>query len=283
MIPIFLRPSGLSSFFDCQSRWAATNLDKLKTITGSKAHIGTSIHRATEQADVVRYQDNEITKEVIELVEHTAVESFNNPQEDILWEEKDQIEGEKIVRGLSKKYAKDVAPNLIVAAHELLITGDEAVEFTDLCITIGGTIDLVLQNKAGLFVADKKTGKNAVSSDGTVEVMKHKLQLGAYEILADTFLRKQGFDGIGSDSLIIGMQTNKTEDKQRIGLGYTKGSQAQVVKALKFIRLAVDNAVANKKDEELFSDNFSENPSSYMCSEKYCPRFNQCSFYGGQK
>lgn len=278
-IQLFIRPSSIGGFFDCNARWAAIHLDKMKSMTGSKAHLGTSIHKATEKADVARFENKEITKEVIELVEHTAVEMFNNPTEDVVWEDKDKQDGEAIARSLSKKYAKEVAPSLVVAASELSVSYDDAIEFTDLNVTIGGTVDLVLQNKQGLFVADKKTGKTAVDSSGSVNAAKYRLQIGAYEILADHFLRKNGFDGITTDSLIIGMTTAKTEASQRIGFGYTRGSQEHVVKALKFIRSAVDNAENAKRDDELFSDHFAENPNSFMCSEKYCPRFKQCSFF----
>lgn len=278
-IPLFIRPSSIGGFFDCNARWAAIHLDKMKSMTGSKAHIGNSIHKATEKADLIRLDNKEITKEVIELVEHTAVETFNNLDQDIELDDKDRIDGEQIARNVSKKYAKEVAPNLVVAASELSVSYGDAIEFTDLNITIGGTVDLVLQNKQGLFIADKKTGKTAVDSSGWVNAAKYRLQIGAYEILADHFLRKNGFDGITTDSLIIGMTTAKTEANQRIGFGYTRGSQEHVVKALKFIRSAVDNAENAKRDDELFSDHFAENPNSFMCSEKYCPRFKQCSFF----
>lgn len=207
---VVIRASALPDFLDCPARAEAKHLLGKQCPTTGKALLGKAVHRATAV-----YDESVITGKGIKIDEAAgaAVDVFQKPDEDVAFDEgENPRELERIAISLHTKYCKSIAPTREYVAVEVHC---ERVDITDIGIALTGTTDRVRKVNGGHGISDLKTGKSAVRSDGHVETKGHAYQLGVYEILAEHALGIR----ITEKAEIIGLQTNKTEDKQRVATG----------------------------------------------------------------
>ena len=135
-------------------------------------------------------------------------------------------------------------------------------------IALTGTVDRVRRTEEGYGIADIKTGKSAVGSDGTCKTQGHAAQLAVYELLAE---HSTGIC-IKAPAQIIGLQAAKTERGQRAATGTISGGRELLIGGEDFPGLLEMAATL------IHSGNFYGNPRSNGCGKKYCPIFNICKW-----
>lgn len=260
---IQIRASSLGALFDCPKRWSAIHLEKKRLPSTGKSILGQAIHAST-----AFYDQKVLDEDVVSVDESAAiaVDAIYKPNEEVVWEEDcPQNDAEKIAISLHAKYCESIAPTLTYKAIEIEC---ERLEITDIGIALTGTTDRVTSTKDGLGIADLKTGKTVVSSDGTVKTQGHAFQQGVYELLASHAIGEK----IQTPSIIIGMNTAKTPASQRVGIGYIEDAASTLVGD-------EDNpGVLQMASNIIHSGLFFGNPKSMMCHGKYCPEYNNCKF-----
>ncbi len=126
---------------------------------------------------------------------------------------------------------------------------------------------MVRRTDDGLGIADLKTGKTAVSADGTVKTQGHAAQVGVYEILAQAALGVP----MEAPAQIIGLQVAKTDKGRRVGTGEISFAREVLLDGPEgepgFLRMA---------SRLVHSGDFYGNPRSPLCSEKFCPAYRIC-------
>jgi hypothetical protein len=261
MTPVTIRASSLSGLFDCPARWVAVHMEGRRSPQSGAAALGTAIHAGTAVFDSER-----VARQVPSLsaAEDAAVESVRQPRQETIWDEEGADKAEKIARSLVSRYCTIESPRHEFVAVEASV---ESLHITDLGIVLTGHVDRVCAAESGHGIADLKSGKTAVSADGTVKTQGHGAQLGVYELVAEaaTGLR------ITEPAQIIGLQTNVTPEKQRIG-------RAEVHGAREVLLGDGDNPGLLAIASQIVHGAIPAwgNPRSMLCSVNYCPNFATC-------
>ncbi|SHN66688.1 PD-(D/E)XK nuclease family protein [Desulfovibrio litoralis] len=259
---IRLRASSLPDLLDCPRRWESKNIYKKYLPKTEIALLGTAIHKGTAAFDLGVLNLQEIS---VDDAVGVAVEEIWQPKDEIKFEELTQADLEKITKPLVTKYCNEYARTLKYLAVELTCPD---LLISDLGIILTGTTDRVYQDEfENIGIIDVKTGKTAVSADGTVKTSGHKTQLAVYELLTAHAL---GCD-LTAPALIIGMQTGATAKAQRIGIGTVKNAKDVL------IGNSLEKGVLTHASNVLHSGIFYGNPKSMMCHVKYCPNFLTCT------
>lgn len=258
-----IRASALSDFLDCPARAEAKHLLGKRTPTTGAAQLGTAVHASTAAFDQSALDGAGLT---IDETAAAAVDAIYKPEHDVVWDDDyPPTDAERTARALHAKYCTTIAPGQDYAAVEVKC---ERLEITDIGLALTGTTDRVRKTGDGYGIADVKTGKTAVGSDGHVETKGHTYQLGVYELLAE---RASGLP-ITEPAQVIGLQTGKTDKAQRVGLGEIVGAREVLV--------GEDDSpgVLEIVAKMIHSGLFPGNPRSMMCGPKYCPIYSTCKF-----
>ncbi len=259
---VFIRASSLSELFDCAHRWEGKHLLGITGPTGGAAQLGTAVHAGTARFDASRLPGGDPM--TADAAAGAVVDAIYKPEKDVDWGDTSKREAERIALALHSRYCADVAPKQRYLGVEVTC---EKLELPDLGIALTGTNDRVritADGKTG--ITDLKTGKRAVGTNGRAEVAKHALQLGVYELLAS---HAMGIP-IDAPAQVIGMNTGNTPATQRIGTG-----EVQNARDLLLGRDGEPGAL-ELAAEIIRAGVFPANPSSFLCSPKYCPRFGSC-------
>lgn len=259
--PVTIRASSFGSLFDCPARWIAIHLEGRRTPQNGKAALGTAIHAGTAVYDCDRVA-HQIPS--LSAAEDAAIEAVRKPREDVVWDEDGADKAEKIARSLVGRYCTIESPRHEFVAVEASV---ESLRITDLNIVLTGQVDRVQETESGYGVADIKSGKTAVGTDGRAKTQGHGAQLGVYELVAEaaTGLR------IDAPAQIIGLQTNVTPEKQRIGIGEITGAREVLLGDDQTPGLLVVASKIVHGEMPAWG-----NPKSMMCHATYCPNFNTC-------
>lgn len=260
---VTIRASALKDLFDCPARFEAKHIRGMRMPSNGKAQLGTAIHASTALFDSSALAGQGLTADECT---GALVDAIHRPDQDVEWDEDLQpTDAEKIGRALHAKYCGDIAPTQDYAAVEVTC---ERLEISDIGLALTGTTDRVRRTESGFGIADLKTGKAAVRTDGTVDTARHAMQLGVYELLAEN---ASGIP-ITEPAQIIGMQTGKTEKAQRVGT-------AAVHTARELLIGTQDQpGVLEHASNLIHRAMFFGNPSSPLCHEKYCPAFKTCHY-----
>ena len=259
---ISIRASSLSELFDCPARWEAKHLLGRRMPSSAASQLGTAIHAGAAAFDVSRINNTGIT---VDEAAAAVVDAIYKPESDVQWDGEKPAEAEKIGIALHRKYCTLISPTREYAAVEIKC---DSLEITDLGITLTGTIDRLRVTDNGYGITDIKSGKTAVSADGTVNTSAHGYQLGAYELMAECASGLR----ITEQAEIIGMQTGNTDKGQRIGTGEIAGAREMLLGD------GDTPGVLEMASKIVHSGSFYGNPKSMLCSAKFCPIFNQCKF-----
>ncbi len=260
--PVIIRASSLGALFDCPARWAAIHLDGKRMPTSGKAMLGKAVHASTAVFDQSVIDGSGIT---ISEAAAAAVDVIHKPDEEVAWDDDSPSDAESIALSLHQKYCTVIAPKQIYSAVEVQC---DALEITDLGITLTGTTDRVRATEDGFGIADLKTGKTAVNADGVVATKGHSYQQGVYELLAE---KGSGLP-ITAPAQIIGMNTAKTEKSQRVATAEIHGARELLVGDEE------SPGVLQMASKLVHSGDHWGNPKSMMCHEKYCPIYQACKF-----
>lgn len=259
---VFIRASSLAELFDCGHRWEGKHLLGMQSKTGGAAQLGTAVHAGTAAFDASRLPGG--SPLTIDDAAGAVVDAIHKPERDVDWGDTPVRQAEKIALALHTKYCADVAPKQTYSGVEVTC---ERLELPELGIALTGTNDRVRVLPNGkLGIADLKTGKRAVRPDGKAETAKHALQLGVYELLAT---HAMGIP-IEAPAQVIGMNTGTTPASQRIGTGEVRNARELL------LGQEGEPGFLEKAAAIVRSGVFHANPSSFLCSSKYCPRHGSC-------
>ncbi|MGE0745259.1 MAG: RecB family exonuclease [Rhodospirillales bacterium] len=258
-----IRASSFGSLFDCPARWVAVHMEGRRTPQAGTAALGTAIHNGTAVFDKDRVAG---IAPSLEAAEDAAVESINRPREETIWDDEGRDKAEAVARSLTQRYC-----TLESLRHEFVAVeaSVEALHITDLAIVLTGHVDRVRRVDDQHGISDIKSGKQAVGTDGRARTHGHAAQLGVYELVA------QAATGLVIDApaQIIGLQTNLTPEKQRIGTGEITNAREPLLGDESHSGLLHMASRIVHGETEAWG-----NPKSMMCHERYCPNFKTC-FY----
>lgn len=261
---ITIRASSFSDLFDCPARWEAKHVRGLRLPSSGAAQLGRSIHAGAAAFDVARIEGDPIS---IDDAAGAVVDALHKPENDVAWEDLTPQSAEGIALVLHGRYCREIAPSQTYIGVEVAC---ERVEITDLGLAITGTTDRVRVTADGeVGITDIKTGARAVDSKGNVETASHLAQLGAYELLTGQAIGRQ----VTAPAQIVGMQTGKTAQAQRVAVGTANARLALVGNE-------EQPGLLQMAAKVLHSGLFYGNPRSYLCSAKYCPAHGTCRFRG---
>ena len=261
-----VRSSSWGELFDCAHRWEAKHILDMRSPSSFRAHLGTSIHASTAIYDQSLMDGSGIT---IDDAAGIFVDTLRNG-DDVLPDESLSVrKAEEIGLLLHTGYCSTISPKYQYKAIELS-PEPLLIEVPESAITIEltGTLDRsrIRADGAGISIADLKTGAQAVNPDGKAKIGHHYMQLGVYELLAEHSLAET----ITGPAEIIGLQTNQ---KARIGTACVARPRDLLIGSPDAPGLIQYAAMM------LSSGNFLPNPSSQLCSEKYCVRWSVCKFH----
>lgn len=259
-VPVTIRASSFGSLFDCPARWISIHLEGRRTPQSGKAALGTAIHAGTASFDAERVAGQ--TPSVSTAVD-AAMESIRKPRDETIWDG-EQDKSEKIALSLTAKYCNEESHKHQFVAVEASV---ESLLITDLGIILTGTTDRVELTDEGYGIRDIKSGKTAVGTDGKAKTHGHGAQMGVYELVAESATKLP----ITAPAGIIGLQTNLTADKQRIGTGEIVGARDVLLGDAENTGLLVTAARLVHGEIPAWG-----NPKSMMCHRNYCPAFATC-------
>lgn len=261
---VTIRASSLGDFTDCPARAEAKHLIGLKMPSTPPSLIGTAVHKSTAVFDQSTIEGAGLTPDDAAAA---AVDTIQKPDEDMDWTgDTGPKDAENIAVALHKLYCAEIAPKQDYAAVEVQC---ERLDITDLGISLTGTTDRIRRVDDGFGIADVKTGKRAVSAQGTVETKGHAYQMGVYELLAEN---ASGLP-VTAPARIFGLQTGKTEKGQRAA------ESAPIVGAREtLVGDGESPGVLEIVAQMIHSGTFVGNPRSNLCHSRYCPIYNKCKF-----
>lgn len=258
--PITIRASSFGSLFDCPARWIAIHLEGRRVPQNGKAALGTALHAGTAAFDAERLAGQVPS---LSAAEDAAVESVRVPRDETDWEGEQQ-KAESVARSLTRKYCQEESHMHDYVAVEASV---ESLLIADLNIILTGTTDRVERIDDEYGIRDIKSGKQAVGTDGKAKTQGHAAQMGVYELVAEAATSMP----MRAPAQIIGLQTNQTPDKQRIGTGEIVGAKEVLLGDDENTGLLVTAAKLVHGEIPPWG-----NPKSMMCHNRYCPSFNTC-------
>lgn len=261
--PVTIRASSFGSLFDCPARWIAIHIDGKRTPNNANAALGTAVHHGTALFDAGRLPN--ASPVALEDAKEAAFQAVMQQEYEIDWEDEKPAKVADVAVSLTERYCTLYAPNVEYVAVEVSV---ESLLLTDLDIVLTGHTDRVRRVADGrLGICDVKTGKQAVGTDGTAKAQGHAAQLGVYELVAQTALQVP----IEAPAQIIGLQSNLTPDKQRIGTAEIEGAREVLLGDDEHTGLLQTAAKLVHGEIEPWG-----NPKSMMCHARYCPNHSTC-------
>lgn len=225
-----------------------------------KAALGTAVHAGTALFDSERIAGQVPS---VSAAEDAAVASVKMPRDETNWEG-EQAKAEDVARSLTAKYCKEESHKHNFVAVEASV---ESLHITDLNIVLTGTTDRVELTDDGYGIRDIKTGKQAVGTDGKAKTGGHAAQMGVYELVAEAATNLP----MKAPAQIIGLQTNLTPDKQRIGTGEIADAKEVLLGDEHNTGLLVTAAKLVHGEIPPWG-----NAKSMMCDRRYCPAYSTC-------
>jgi RecB family exonuclease len=261
--PVTIRASSFGSLFDCPARWIEIHMKGRKVPSTSKAALGTAVHAGTAAFDTERVEGREPS---LDAAKDAAAEKVRAPGYEIDWQEDRPADAIDIAVSLTERYATLESPRHEFVAVEASV---DALHVTDLDLVLTGTTDRVYRapDTGELGIADVKTGKTIVRADGTVDAKGHAAQLGIYELVGGAAIAQP----LTAPAKVIGLQTNKTAEKQRIATADVVGAREPLLGDEHHSGLLHTAARLVHGEIDAWG-----NPRSMMCHERYCPAYRTC-------
>lgn len=262
--PIRLRASSIAELLDCPMRWEQKHLLGKRLPSTPPAMIGTAVHGSTAAYDKSRMEGTGLS---IDDAAQVAEDLINNPMEEVDWLGVKQSKAIEIAMRVHNAYCREISPSLKFTVVEHTFKPLSIQMPSGVVFEITGTCDRIAVDSVGRTgPADVKTGVAAVSADGQVIIGKHTPQLGAYTLLAE-----EEFGPMLLPASIIGLQTSSAA---RVGFGWVRGSREAL------IGTDTRPGILHYVEQYFVSGLFPPNPGSHLCSDRYCPYFEHCSFHG---
>jgi len=271
---IAIRASSMPELFDCAARWEGKHIMKLSNPYSRKAVVGTAIHAGAGAFDHARMIGKPIKAADASAI---VVDKLKDPGVDFRPEVDDLTakEAEAIALTLLSRYCAEHSPLYDFRAVEMNL-GQLDIEVGDVTVRLTGNLDRtrLVRGRDGALprVVDLKSGGRAASKDrdtGKVkaDVRGHGLQIGVYAILHEQVLKEP----VDEQGEIIGLCTSKSA---LIGVSQIKSPKVQILGRGDGAPSLIEHA-ANMLKTGLFPPN----PKSNLCGQRYCPRWNTCTFH----
>jgi len=233
------------------------------------AVIGSACHEGTAAFDKAIIAGEKILpNDTANIVEQYIM----YPPEEVDWGSVTKDEATRRALGVYSRYCQDISPKIKYRQVELtldrLVVDVDGVE-----IELTGTLDRVYSecdwidhtsinvatNPTGIL--DVKTGANACAQ----KTGKHKAQIGVYELLAENTLGTK----VNLPGLVARLQTS-----------YQFNADVEPVTNAQAALLGTDQqtGLIHHIAHLLKTGDWYGNPSSWLCSVKYCPLWDSCIF-----
>lgn len=258
MDPYRIRASSIAAIIDCPLRGLSIALGLVKPLPSTApAAIGTACHEGTAAFDRARLEGTPITPDdAAEIV----MDLVWMPGEEVDWSGVTQEQAEARALGVHTRYCVDIAPTIEYEAVELTLE-PLVVDVAGISIELTGTLDRVYKQESKRGILDIKTGARVMSQNPG----KHKGQLATYEILyehtAKQSIELPGVIGQLQTSADYDVSLRPVENARDalVGNDYTPGYLYFIAQMIK-------------------TGDFYGNPSSSLCSKKYCPLYKECIY-----
>jgi hypothetical protein len=267
-----MRASALGELFDDALRWKARTIDQIYGLTYGRSHLGTSIHFGTAWYDAERI-DPDGTPDT-----ETAVDKFLEclrADENVHWIDIGKSKAENIGITLVAEYCQEISPQFEWVKVEATCEPIEITMPNNVIFEITGHVDRVytqrVDGRKRFGVADLKSGYGVIRQDGSIDVAKHGVQLAVYELL-EIMAQQSADEPMTLPALVIGLSTS--------GRPEIKWEQVDNPRSLLFGDGQHDGylmAASKIIEHQLYVGN----PRSMLCSEKYCPIYNDCFYRRG--
>ncbi|MES2349129.1 MAG: PD-(D/E)XK nuclease family protein [Pseudomonadota bacterium] len=261
---ITIRASSFGTFFDCALRFEAEQINRMAKRGSLRAWLGTSIHAGTAA------YDQAIIDDVFMSVDEAAgimVDMLWQPPETLERDEKLSLkEAERISLILLSRYCKEIAPGAEYAAVEGALKPLD-IDYEGITLRFTGTMDRarVVRSLNGRVIRDIKSGGRLIDSDGKVIVKARAAQVGTYQLLDEN---TTGQLTCGAE--IAALQTSS---KPQVGVSHIFDAKALMLgdeARPGLIEIAAKMLKAGV---------FPPNPSSSLCSKKYCANWDRCAYH----
>lgn len=252
---IIIRPSSISTFMNCPYKWYLHNVQGVPMIPNVKMVAGTATHKGAEVGYTEKIKTGKLPPESV--MKDAAVEEFHRQ----LKEEEAKVEEDEDVN----EYEKIVVENIDLYKPAMEATQPKSVERhfkkpveSEMVEALEGTADIIGER---LVIDIKTTLRKAVPKDYT-------LQLSAYALLAE------------AEGIVVTMAKihNIVNGKAFYELPLKLEKERAQFLIDNLIR-SVDEVLVKGVDPELV---FRGNPTSFLCSEKYCTHYKECKFVKGE-
>lgn len=265
---ITIRASSLPGYGDCARRWAARTLSKtlndmgygVKTDlpTSIGASIGTGVHAGAAFMLVEKMEKGKLRDDVQKDAEEFAITEYDQKvREGVIWDKQTENtnEAQQQVRRMVNVYRASIMPGIDPIAVERRLEADVGDGFM-----ISGQSDL--QTLQPGEIRDTKTG---------TALRTHYAQIGSYSLLARTAHKEFPVSKLYID--FIPRVTMKKPQPLPIVEEYDMVTAEQAAQAtIDHIKIAVAEFNRRAKAGDSPPEHaFLANPSSMLCSPKYCP------------
>ncbi|MEI2416178.1 PD-(D/E)XK nuclease family protein [Orrella sp. JC864] len=261
-----VRASSWGRLFDCAHAWEGTHLLGMRKPAGMRAQLGTAVHAGTAAFDRARIDGTVCTPDDAAGV---AVAELHSPDRevDMAQDGLSLAEAERIALTLIVRYCMEIAPRLKFIDVETTLDPLEIDCGNGLTVRLTGQMDRgrVADTEGGIAINDVKTGARAVQ-DGQAVTRGHAAQTGTYQLMYDATKRVRT---VGSQ--IIALSTS----------GRAETAISPIFDARRVMTGDEDRPGLIEHAAAMFRTGlFPPNPSSVLCSRKYCARWSTCLFKG---
>lgn len=261
-----VRASSWGSLFDCAFKWQGEHLLGIRKPAGLRAHLGTAIHAATAAYDESRLPGGSPID--VDDACGVFVDTLHKPDRDIDYQQDDLKvhDAERIGLRLNTSYCLDIAPRYQYIAVEAKLQPLDIDCGNGVIVRLTGSMDRarVSQTTGGVLIADVKTG-SAVIEDGIAKIKGRSPQLGVYQLMYE-----QGEQVPTKGAQIIALQTNSRALTAVSAIWDAKRVMVGTEDAPGLIEIAA----------QMFASGlFPPNPTSMLCSPKYCARWATCPYH----
>jgi len=257
-----VRASSISGFFSCPSRWAAAQLEGRTTPSSPPAVIGSAVHASTAVYDESRLDPNKARHLTADDSAEALMQYLKDPGQEVDWSTMNPKKAVTVALGAHTRYCMDIAPLYTYTAVEETLD-DLEIEWEEegISITLTGTLDRLYTIDGKKGVADVKTGATACSQT----TGKHKAQLGCYELLAEHKLGEQ----IELPGQLLQLQTSSN---------YKVGTAAVNNARIALLGDEHNTGMLTHIARALKTGDFWGNPTSWLCSQRYCANWDFCIY-----
>lgn len=262
---IDLRPSGIAGFFDCSYRWYRDTFDPIRHISVA-AHLGTGLHKASEMfyresIDKASWQNFSSSYEDIAIGEFRSKLKEDEPS-DI--KEVDLNSIESTIVASTREYLKnarslnnDVLPLAVEKTYEVSLKSQSIR-------ALKGTLDIVGHN----YIADIKTMKKFKNpKDYLIQQSLYALLRSRQgECVKDLMIHRVNVTKNEIDCVsILDAMSNKFVTIDTL-----------VDRMIEYLKVIIKTCDEYYKTGDDYA--FRGNPSSLLCSDKYCAYYSQCKY-----